>query len=134
MPYYILTAKFGGPQIYQEYCYDEVVEVKDRIAITQKPASAEQLQRMDGFTLLATVDTEEDIEKFLHPEPDKEIMGHLVGPKTPVDSGPSIPKMAVRGRPKKELSTSLSTGDLKIPLGPSVPWFDNEVEFTPKVK
>jgi len=84
---------------------------------------------MDGFTLLATVENEEDIEKFLHPKP--EIIECFQGPETKT-SEPTILKIKAKGRPKKELSQSLASVDIKIPFGASVPWFDNKVEFVPK--
>lgn len=111
--YYILKATFGGPLVYTEHCYEEVIEVHDGIAVTEKLSSAQQLQSQAGFTLLASVETADNVMDFLHftdkveEEEEEQIAVTIVLPLPKVSPPPPLPK-----------------APQPIQRALSVPWFD----------
>jgi len=103
--FYILKATFGGPRLYQEHCYEEVIEVHDGIAVTEKLSSAQQLQNQAGFTLLTIVETADAVLAFLHP---------------PENIGEDMPAIIAEAI----VSTPPEMPPRRIIQGMSVPWFD----------
>ena len=127
MAYYILKAHWGGPPFYKEYCYDETVDVNNGIIVTQKLASSEELQQKEQFSLLATYETPEEVEKFLHPKLPVSIEAanpEWVSPIQQMIEEVESPQMKVkRGRPSKEIMEVSKS---------SVPWFDGKENLMPR--
>lgn len=62
--YYVLEVS-NGPEYFQEYCYSEVIDVRDRLCITSIPESASQLQAAYVFRLLGEFEKEHEAREFM---------------------------------------------------------------------
>jgi len=114
--YFVLRTTLGGPPEYQEYCYTEVVTVRDGVVITQLSETATQLQVTAGFVLLGTVETEAETEQLIRP--------------TPPPAVPSPAKLPPVSTAAKTIKKSVRNAPAPVPprahFAPYVPWFGPE--------
>lgn len=116
MSLFVLQAHFGGPDYYVEYCYNEVVPVNKRIAVTEHAFTAEELQVAHGFNLLGMVETQEEVEALVNP-PVRNVDEDTVMVK------PEPELVDVAGRPFTAKEEKLVDLDVSRPASLNVPWF-----------
>lgn len=118
---YVLRYNAGGPALWTEFVYNENIEVRNRIALTEQDLSKQYLM-MNGFVLLGTIEDASGLEDFLK---EKELIddARLVASQ----KGKSIPKVDADGMTifdkakiveKKPPETDLDGGPAK--------WYDNK--------
>lgn len=62
--FFVLATQMGGPDEFIEHCYEEQVIVDRKVAVTENPNSASQLQAAFCYILLGSFEKIKDAKKF----------------------------------------------------------------------
>jgi hypothetical protein len=62
---YVLKYTLGGPDSFEEYTYQEAVQVTNKIAITENPLTRDSLI-MNHYEYLGEIDSRDELDDFLY--------------------------------------------------------------------